>query len=130
MQVDHTHFHLPPSIGPLHLHPLAWHHFKAPPPHHPPDLAHIYWSVNYEFASFTESQPTVNISVHVRPKSWKVIQGTGLLRHEYGHYLIGCLCGLSFAKKVNFDVPWNPSIDFGSWCKQMLSLCLKEYCEM
>lgn len=73
MLVDHNSFGIPPKIATLKIKPLKWTDFKGTPPQDSPFLAHIYWSVNYEFGNYSEgNQPKLRVWVQVRPKSWTV----------------------------------------------------------
>lgn len=104
MFVDHNTYDIPCQIAGLSIRPLSWSDFQGEPPQDSPYVAHIYWSVNYEFGNTPEGcKPDLKVSVKVRPKSWRVKEELNLLKHEYGHYLIGCLCGLAFIKRSNYD---------------------------
>jgi hypothetical protein len=43
-------------------------------------------------------KPKVSARAYISPKSWKNDERIDdrLLKHEYGHYLIGVLCALKF----------------------------------
>lgn len=130
MLVDHTAYGIPEQVGEVKVRALGWADFKGTPPQDSPYLAHIYWSVNYEFGEYAEGcQPALKVSVQVRPKSWRVKEDQKLLKHEYGHYLIGCLCALSFLKKATMHSR-DPRLNYGNWYRHTLSRCLKEYCAM
>lgn len=95
MLINHTTMGLPASIAGLVIKPISWSDFKGTPPEQSYYLAHIYWGINYQYNSCQDGKkPKVQVQVEVRAKSWKVREEIKLLRHEYGHYLIGCLCAL------------------------------------
>lgn len=105
MLVDHNSYGIPPKIASLKIRALKWTDFKGTPPPDSPFAAHIYWSVNYEFGNYNEpNQPKLRVWVQVRPKSWTIKEEAKLLKHEYGHYLIGCLCALAFLKKATYEL--------------------------
>ena len=70
MFVDHLSYDIPGKVGPIKIKPLTWGEFKGTPPENSPYLAHIYWTVSYEFQSFSTGKPKVKVIVSVRPKSW------------------------------------------------------------
>jgi hypothetical protein len=130
MLVDHDSMNLPPAIAGIPIRALTWDDFKGTPPEDSPYVAHIYWSINYQFTTCKEGKkPRLKVQVGVRPKSWRVKEELKLLRHEYGHYLIGCLCALAFLKRTSHDFK-DPKISYPDWYKQVLAACLKEYCAM
>ena len=73
MLVDHSTYGIPEVVGGLKVQPLSWADFKGTPPDNSPYLAHIYWTVNYEFGSYAEgTNPDLKVTIRVRPKSWKL----------------------------------------------------------
>ena len=87
-------------------------------------MAHIYWSIAYHYPPplAPPLQQTVSTSVAIQGKSWVRNQDRpGLLQHEYGHLLIGCLCALQFERRVNWELKRDPSLNMGSWCRIILS---------
>lgn len=49
--------------------------------------------------------------------------------HEYGHYLIGCLCALDFQQRV-LSQKINSFVDFTDWCHKMFKETLNEYLKL
>ena len=35
--------------------------------------------------------------------------------HEYGHYLIGCICALTFQRKINFHLRQPITYNINNW---------------
>lgn len=75
-------------------------------PEQPQYFAHIFWTFTYKYyfnSGEFPNKPHVVACVEVSPRSWSrnEKQNDKLLQHEYGHYLIGCLCALEFMDKVN-----------------------------
>jgi hypothetical protein len=93
-------------------------------------LAHIWWAIDYEFVSRKDFKvPYVKATARVLSKSWVANEDLKLLEHEYGHYLIGCLCALEFEKRVNYELVKPEEISFGEWCKKQLQIAIRDYCK-
>ena len=119
---------LPPKIGTLQIPSISWEDFPRDPPDDSPYLAHIYWTIHYHYPPplTPPLKQTVSTEVSVMGKSWwRQVDNPGLLKHEYGHLLIGCLCALEFEKRINWELKKDPSLGMGPWCRAILSECLK-----
>lgn len=89
------------QINGISIRRIDWRDFKGEPNSSSPYFAHIFWKIDYELIRLTEVSFDLKVDIRISPNSW-VVQGRQceeLLLHEYGHYLIGCLCALTFKKR-------------------------------
>lgn len=97
-----------------------------------PWSAHIYWTIEYSFKKRkNRKKPDVQAQVVVLANSWvkPEMKSDGLLEHELGHYLIGCLCALEFLKRVDSNrVPL--SYNFAEYVKMVFNSTLREYVKL
>ena len=71
------------------------------------------------------------MDVKILPRSWAIEQNRNshLLMHEYGHYLIGCICALAFQKKINIEMK-QPVNNTPEWIKSVFKETLDEYLKL
>lgn len=50
--------------------------------------------------------------------------------HEYGHYLIGCLCALAFKYKVNYLLRQPITFNVNEWIRTVFKDTLEEYLKL
>lgn len=127
---------LPVTIANLNIRKLSWSDFPGKASESEQFNAHIYWNVQYAFEQKDSSNlkckkmRSLNIftEVSVHPKSWVKKQSERLLRHESGHYIIGCLCALEFQKKCyKHKFSSSPSNEVALLFSQILNeFCLTE----
>lgn len=85
---------------------LSWNDFQAKPNEDSWFHAHSYWRVSYSYnVIFQEHRVIVNVHakcIFEKDKSWvkPQLMCQELLDHEQGHYYIGCLCALTFKKRI------------------------------
>lgn len=72
------------------------------------------------------------VNVRILPRSWciKENQNQHLLMHEYGHYLIGCICALTFQKKINYVLRQPLSFGINDWSRAIFRETLDEYLKL
>ncbi|KRX09437.1 hypothetical protein PPERSA_01637 [Pseudocohnilembus persalinus] len=92
---------LPQQISDILIKFPSWKYFQGEPEEHEPWKAKLMWYVTYQFDKNEENEKVeVNVDVKIQENSWAREQiDNELLHHEWGHYLIGCLCALDFKKK-------------------------------
>ena len=115
---------LPARVGSLQIPSIDWNDFSGEVQEDSPYMAHIYWTIYYQYPPplAPSVQQNVSTSVTILSKSWvKNKDRPGLLQHEYGHMLIGCLCALQFERWVNWELKKDPSLNFGTWCRMILA---------
>lgn len=72
------------------------------------------------------------MDVRILPKSWslKENRNSHLLMHEYGHYLIGCICALTFRRKVNHLLRQPLTFSMTDWIKIVFRETLDEHLKL
>ena len=127
-----TVFILITQVNKMRIKPISWADFRGNVPDNQWYLAHIYWHIEYSYGYPTPQNkiPKVTVSPTISARSWKKeysINNSDLLRHEYGHYLIGCLCALDFQSQVNSaDGKKFSGVDeFRSWADKLFKSLMK-----
>jgi len=89
------------------FHKLSWEDFKGATKVQSKYWAESHWNVNWSYqAKIADGRALVRVQAKCtfdNKKSWvrEEKKSQGLLEHEQGHYYIGCLCALTFMKRVS-----------------------------
>lgn len=112
---------------------LGWHDFCGCVDPNSRFHAHTYWKIRYTYTVKCYSQRAL-IDVDLRcffdkKTSWTKpeFQSDELLNHEQGHYNIGCLCALTFKKRVQETV-FSPN-NYRNELTQLFRTTLDEFLE-
>ena len=85
---------------------LTWDDFRAKPNMESKYFAYSYWKIVYSYkATIAGSRATISAQakcIFEKDRAWvkEEKKTQELLEHEQGHYYIGCLCALTFKKRV------------------------------
>ena len=103
MIVTPQEMNIPEKIGDFVVNSATWDDFPGTVPENTWFLAYTFWNIKYNIFSVKGRGFHVKVVCTIFKKSWHIKDKVSkrLLRHEYGHYLIGCLSALAFRKEAN-----------------------------
>lgn len=113
---------------------LSWADFQAEPNTESKYFAYSYWKINYSYkVTFSAGRAIITAQakcIFEKDRSWvkEEKKTQDLLEHEQGHYYIGCLCALTFKKRVRSTT--FSKDNYVVELKKLFKDTLQEFCQL
>jgi len=113
---------------------LSWDDFQAKPNSESKFYAYSYWKIVYSYKVTISAGRAIIVAqakcVFEKDRSWvkEERKSQELLEHEQGHYYIGCLCALTFKKRVKSTT--FSKANYGVELKKLFKDTLQEFVQL